>query len=155
VTKWVVAAAYASAGFTTAANFNSLANGSCVVAPTALTNSTNLYVFGDVSFVVTVGGTTLATSYFDLYILPLNQDGSTYGDNTATGTTAPSLGYRVSSVNVMSGITTGNTVVGTFRSIVIPPQNFKFAIVNNLGIALSSTASATIDVVFYDINQNA
>ena len=153
-TKWNVNAAYASAGFT-ATNFNSLANGSTVIATSAQANATNLYLYGDVSFVLTVGGTTTATSFLSLYILPLNQDGSTYGDGAATGATPPVSTYMVASLGVKSGVTSGSTITGTFRGVVLPPVNFVFAVGNNLGVALNSSAAATVSVIYYGENENA
>lgn len=144
---------YATAGFT-AANFNSLASGSVVVASSAITNTSALDIYADVSFVLTVGGTTTATSYLILYLLPLNQDGTTYGDNTANGTTLPGAGYQVASVQVLSGVTTGNTIVGTFRGVVLPPGNFKWAIGSELGIALNASAAATVSYRTYNENLN-
>jgi hypothetical protein len=145
---------WTTAGFT-AANFNSLANGSVVVASTALVNGTNLDLYADVSFVLTVGGTTTTSSYFALYLLPLNQDGTTYGDNTANGATPPSTSYQVASAGVLSGVASGSTVVGMFRGILLPPGSYKFAITNNLGVALNATASATVNYRTYNENLNA
>lgn len=156
-TSWVAGAGagltYATCGFT-ATDFNSLANGSVVVAASAVTNGSSLDLYADVSFVFTVGGTTLASSYFTLYVLPLNQDASTYGDGVATGTTAP-VGYQASAIGVKSGVTSGNTVAGTFRGILLPPGDFKYAIVNNLGVALNSTSAATVKHRTYNENLNA
>jgi hypothetical protein len=152
-TAWIVKSAYASAGMT-ASSFNSLASGSVVVGTTAIANAANLYLYGDVSFSLVVGGTTLATSYLSLYILPLNQDGTTYGDGTTTGSTAPTSGYLVGSVGVKSGVTSGSAITGTFRGIVQPPTNFYYAIVNNLGIALNASAAATVSVLQYSENEN-
>jgi len=157
-TSWVAGAGvgltYTSAGFT-AADFNSLANGSVVVASSAVTNGTALDQYADVSFIFTMGGTTTATSIFTLYVLPLNRDASTYGDGVANGSTAPVAGYFVSSVGVKTGVTSGNTVTGTFRGIVLPPGNFKFAIVNNTTVALNATAAATVEYRSYNENLNA
>jgi hypothetical protein len=145
---------YGSAGFT-AANFNSLASGSCVVAASAITNSSSLDLYADVSFVLTVGGTTTATSLLVLYILPLNQDGTTYGDGASTGSTPPVSTYQVSSVLVASGVTSGNTITGTFRGVVLPAGNFKFAIASQLGVALNASAAATVSYRTYNENLNA
>src|SRR5215475_14109204 len=121
---------WGSAGFTVA-NFNSLASGSVVVATTAIANATPLDLYADVSYVLTVGGTTTATSYMALYILPLNQDASTYGDGTPTGTAAPAAAYMAGSAGVRSGIASGATITGIFRGVVLPPGNFLFALTNN------------------------
>jgi hypothetical protein len=141
--------AYGSTGSTwttggfTASDFNSRANGSVVVAATAIDQDTSLDLDGEFSFSVEVGGTTTATSRLDLYILPLNQDGTTYGDGVATGTTAPAGSYWVASCIVRPGVTSGNAVVGTFPRYPLPGADFKYAIVNNLGAALDSTATWT------------
>lgn len=157
-TSWVAGAgqglSYGSAGFT-AADFNSLATANCVVASSAIANNSSLDLYSDVSFVATVGGTTLVTSRLDLYILPLNQDGTTYGDGTASGSAVPSASYQVASVGVKSGITTGNAVTGTFRGIVMPPGSFKFVVANQLGIALNSSAAVTMSYRTYNENLNA
>jgi len=144
---------YATAGFT-ATDFNSLATGSVVVATSAITNTTALDIYGDVSYVLTVGGTTTASSYLSLYLLPLNQDGTTYGDGTATGTTAPTATYLVSTNTVRSAITSGSTITGTFRGIILPPGNFKLAVVNQLGVALNAAAAATVSLRTYNENLN-
>ena len=61
----------------------------------------------------------------------------------------------MSSVGVKTGVTSGNTVTGTFRGIVLPPGNFKFAIVNNTTVALNATAAATVEYRSYNENLNA
>lgn len=157
-TAWVAGTGqgltYGTAGFT-ATDFNSLANGSVVVATSAITNGTALDLYADVSFVLTVGGTTTAASYFSLYILPLNQDASTYGDGIGTGSVAPIAGYLVGSVGVKSGVTSGSTVTGTFRGHVLPPGSFKYAVVNNSAVALNATAAATVSYRSYGENLNS
>jgi len=153
-TRWILDTDWATCGFSTS-DFNSLASGSVVVASGAVTNGTALDQYADVSFVVTVGGTTTATSYFDLYILPLNQDGTTYGDGVANGSTAPTFGYRKASTGVKTGITSGNTITGTFPTVILPVGNFKYAIVNNLGVALNATAAATVKHRTFNENLNA
>lgn len=144
---------YGSAGFTVA-NFNSLASGSVVVASSAITNTSALDIYADVSYSLTVGGTTTGTSYVALYLLPLNQDGTTYGDATANGATAPTAAYLVSTSTALSGVTSGNAIVGTFRGIILPPGNFKFAVVNQLGVALNAAAAATVSYRTYVENLN-
>lgn len=155
--SWVAGAGqgltYGSAGFT-ATDFNSLAAGSVVVATSAVTNGTALDLYADVSFVFTVGGTTTVSSYLSIYILELNQDAATYGDSIGTGTVAPVARYLAASVGVKSGVTSGSTVVGSVR-VLMPPGNFKFAIVNNLGVALNASAAATVSYRTYNENMNA
>lgn len=142
---------WTDAGFT-ASDFNSRANGSVVVASTAIDQDTNLDLDVEVSFSIEVGGTTATTSRFHLYILPLNQDATTYGDGAATGTTAPADTYWVASCGVKPSVTSGNAVTGTFPRVPMPGADFKFAIVNSMGAALDSTAAAVVK--YRTINRN-
>lgn len=142
---------WTDAGFT-ASDFNSRADGSVVVAATALDNDSGLDLDIEVSFTFEVGGTTTATSYFGLYILPLNQDATTYGDGAATGTTIPASSYWVTSSGVKSGVTSGNAVTGTFPRVPLPAADFKLAIVNKMGAALDATAAATVK--YRTVNRN-
>ena len=157
-TGWIagrgVGLTWTTAGFT-AANFNSLANGSVVVASSAINNTTAMDLYADVSFTVVVGGTTTTSSYLTLYRLPLNQDGTNYGDGVGNGATIPAPGYQAASIGVIPGITSGANVVGIFVGAILVPGNFKFAIVNNLGVALHTTAAATFNNRTYNENLNA
>ena len=142
---------WTDAGFT-ASDFNSRADGSVVVAATALDNDSGLDLEIEVSFTFEVGGTTTATSYFALYILPLDQGGTIYGDDAATGTTIPASSYWVTSSGVKTGITSGSKVYGTFPRVPLPAADFKLAIVNKMGAALDATAAATVK--YRTVNRN-
>lgn len=147
---------YTSCGFT-ASDFNSLAVGSCAVMPTtaAIDNTVNLDDLLTVSFVFTVGGTTPTGGYFSLYLLPLNQDGTTYGDGTTTGSAVPGINYYVCNAYVKVGVTSGNTVTGTFLPSV-PLDRVKFILgIGNNCIALNSSAAATVQYNTSVYNLNA
>lgn len=147
---------WASAGFT-AADFNSLTSGSSVVATTALQNGSPLDLQIDVSFVFTVGGTTTALSLLHCYLLPLNQDGSTYGEGLSTGANSgvlPAIGYHVGQVAPKVGVTSTNTITGMFREITLPPGDFRLAIGSGLIIALHSAAAAAVQMRAYVRNLN-
>lgn len=136
---------WTDSGFT-ASDFNSLANGSVVVAATEISNddeTTEGDLFLIVSFECEVGGTTTAASRFDLYLLPEGQ-GGIYGDNAATGSTLPGWTYLVGQAAVRSGITSGNKVYGTFAPVPLPLGDFKLALANQTGAALDSTAAAVV-----------
>jgi len=145
--------AYSDCGFT-AADFNSLANGSFVIADTVKANGTNLDLIGEVSFIATVGGTTTAGGYFALWIMPENRDTSTYGDAITDGSTLPSSSYLVATVGIKAGVTSGNTVVGTFPRFLMPRDDFKFGLSNHCGVALNSTASVTCEYRTMNYNLN-
>lgn len=153
-TRWIIDTNWTAVSFT-AGDFNSLASGGGGLSTTAIANGTALDLYADVSFVVTVGGTTTASSYMALYLLPLNQDGTTYGSGYASSTsTQPPATYLVGSCMVASGVASGSTVVGMFRGIVLPPGSFKFAVGNVLGVALSATAALTLSMRTYNENLN-
>lgn len=145
--------ALASAGFT-AADFNSLANGSFVLASTAIDNSTNLDLWGELSGQAEVGGTTTATSYFGLWLLPRNRDGSTYGDGTANGANLPSSVFWVTSAGPKVGVTSGNAGIITFPRVLLPRGLFKWGISNHCGAALDATANATWEFLTTNLNTN-
>lgn len=154
-TRWILNTAFTSVTFT-AGDLNSLASGGGALSTAAIANGTALDLYADVSFAVTVGGTTTATSYMSLYLLPLNQDGSTYGDGYASSTSVvPTTSYLAASCTVKSGVTSGSTITGMFRGIVLPPGDFKFAISNNLGVALNATAALTVKYRSYNENLNS
>lgn len=148
------AASYTSCGFT-ASDFNSLANGSTVVASSAVDNSSNLDPYCEVSFVITNGATTTtAASRLDLYWLPLNQDASTYGDGSTSGSTLPGGSYRVATASLKNGVTSGNTLTGTFPLFPWTRGSGKFVIANRSGGAMNSTASATFSYRGTRLNLN-
>jgi hypothetical protein len=147
---------YTSCGFT-AADFNSLANASVAVMPTTanIDNTTNLDDYIDVSFSFANGATTtVATSFFALFLLPLNQDGTTYGDGATTGSTQPGVSYWVTNANTRSGITSGGTLVGTFPTVWLPRKRFILAIANMTGGALNASAAAAVQYNTTNLNGN-
>jgi hypothetical protein len=153
-TRWILDANWTSVSFT-AGDLNSLANGGGALATAAITNSSTLDQLVDISFVVTVGGTTTAGSYVTIYLLPLNQDGSTYGDGYASSTSSqPAVAYG-NSVLVKVGVTSGNTITGMAQFVNLPPGDYKIAFGNNLGVALNATAALTLKYRSYNVNLNA
>ena len=157
ISGWAIDTAYTSVSLT-AGDVNSLASGGGALSTTAIANGTNLDQFIDVSFVLTVGGTTTAASCITVYLLPLNQDGSTYGDGYVSSTSSqPAVGYAglIGQVGVKPGVTSGNTVTGSILFGNLPPGSFKLAIGNNLGVAFGTTAAVTLAYRTYNVNNNA
>lgn len=141
-------------GFT-GSDFNSLANGSFVLASSAIDNSSNLDLFAEASFIATVGGTTTAGAYLALWALPLNRDGTTYGDTIGNGSTLPSANYLLATCGVKVGVTSGNTIVGIFPVFVMPTRRtFKFGISQHVGVAFHATASVTAEFQTTNLNLN-
>jgi len=110
----------------------------------------------DISFNLQVGAnTTSGTSYISAYILPLNEDSTTYGDNSLSSNNtflgSPGSQYYGGVAQLGKVITTGLQATGTISQIIIPPGPFILALQNNLGNALgSSTILSTAAVRSYD-----
>lgn len=153
-TRWIIDTNWTAVSFT-AGDLNSLANGGCAVSTAAITNSTALDIYADVSAIVTVGGTTTGTSILSLYVLPLQQDGTTYGDGAASSSSVqPVATYLAAASLVKSGVASGSTVSAMWRQIVLPPGDFVFALGNSLGVALNATAALTMKLRTFDENLN-
>lgn len=150
VQRWIggtVGLTYASAGFST--ELNSLANGNAVIAATQIDNSANLDVFADVSISLGSVTTGSGTPFIGLYLYPLNQDGSTYGDGNFGSAAAgpPPSAYYAGAIPCQVSAT--GVIVGMVRGIILPPGKFKFLLFNQAGVALASSAN-TVNWRTYD-----
>lgn len=116
---------------------NSLANGNAVLSSVTINNATALDVLADVSFSLNVTPTG-TLPYVGVYLYPLNQDGTTYGDGRFTASTnaIPPTGYYVGAISPGSS----TPIVGMLPRIIIPPGSFRFLFYNNTGAAFSSSA---------------
>ncbi len=135
---WNAALTYANALTT---ELDSLAAGSCAVASAAYDNTTNLYTDGWVSCSLPTLATGTGAPSLDVYLLPLNQDGTTYGDGTASGTAAPGSAYYVGSITWQPSLASGTQVGSIQLPTGIPPTKFKLAVVNNIGNALAASGN--------------
>jgi hypothetical protein len=133
--QWILQQAYTSA-LVTMTNFDSLAAGSWAKGSTAVTAGL-LDQYGRFSFVLKVGGTTVAGDYIALYGLPINADATTYADNVSAGSTLPSSTYLLGTCFVAGGITTGNFVYGSIP-FYMPERSFLFGVANRLTVALAA-----------------
>ena len=148
---------WTSCGFT-ATDFNNLGSTNFVaVMPTAaaIAQSTNLDSFIEVSFQLTNSATsTTASMYLSLYLFPLNQDGTTYGDGTATGANLPGISYWMTNANPKIGVGAA-AFNGSFPRVFIGDlvDNFILGIAAAGGIILNAAAAATVK--YRTINTNA
>jgi hypothetical protein len=147
--KWV---AGSGQGLTFGAAFgselNSLASGNAVLSSVSIANGTPLDIFCDVS--INLGSVTpTGVPYVGIYLYPLNEDGTHYGDNRFTSTAAgpPSSLYLICNIPAVAaaGVVYGNNV----RPLIMPPGTFKFVCYNGLGVAFASSAN-TIDYRTYN-----
>jgi hypothetical protein len=115
---------------------NSLANGNAVLLATQIDNTSALDMFMDIG--VQLGSAAFAApNYLGVYLYPLNQDGSTYGDGrfTSSTTAAPPVNYYCGSIGLNPATSAQE---GVLTGIVIPPGKFKIVLMNNGGVALAS-----------------
>lgn len=122
---------------------NSLANGNAVLSSMAINNATALDIFADVS--ISLGSVTpgAGAPYIGVYLYPLNQDGTSYGDGRF-GTSAagpPPSQYFVGTISCIpstAGVITGTTPRG---AIILPPGSFKFVLYNLAGVTLAASSN--------------
>ena len=129
--------------FTAASTLNnSIPTGNSIASDLSLTNASALDIFCDLSISLNTI-TPIAPNYVGVYLLPLNQDGTTYGDNkianSSTGTAGtPGSTYAVGTINVT---TSAAVQVGTLSRIILPPGGFRFCLYNNTGVTWSASAN--------------
>jgi hypothetical protein len=137
----------------------SLANGSTVLSSVAdIANGTNLDIYADLSVRMTVASATPPSgSFFGLYLCALLDDGATYGDGSLTsgGTITRALPFAPVGALPLESAAAATLLAGFLQGIVIPPGSFRFALYNNSGGALSSTAgNCIVKYRTYNLNLN-
>jgi hypothetical protein len=124
-------------------DLNSMANGSAVLSSVAdIANGTPLDIFAGIS--ISLGSIAVAApSFLGIYVYPLNQDGTTYGDGYFSSGTqtakVPSATYWVG--NIIVGTTGTSVVTGTLDRIILPPRSFRFLAYNQLGVAIAGSSN--------------
>lgn len=142
--KWITGS---GAGFTwttcfPSADLNSMVNGNSVLSSTGdITNQTALDIFADIS--ISLGSVaSVAPNFIGVYLFPLNQDGTTYGDGQFTAgtqsTATPGSNYYKGSIVVPVGT---QVLVGQLDGIILPPGTFRFLLQNNAGVTLAASAN--------------
>lgn len=141
--KWIAGAGvgltWTGAGFST--ELNSVADGNAVLAANALDNSSALDLFMDLS--VSLGSITPGSGapYIGFYLVPLNQDGSSYGDGRFSSSAAgpPPSQYFIGSIPCVPS--TAGVITGIIRSVLLPPGSFKLIAYNKAGATLASSSN--------------
>jgi hypothetical protein len=135
---------------------NSMANGNAVLCgASTVTNGTNLDIYMDASIVLGSETTGSGSSIVYLYVVPLDGDGSTYGDgkwSTAAGgsTVVPQVSPACA---IPLQPSTTLAPAGLCQGIVIPPGTFKIGVYNQSGAAFASSGN-NLYLRFYDIQLN-
>lgn len=114
------------------------ATGGTVLSSVSVANGSALDQFMDVSIEAKIAANTIAAgANFALWIMPLMEDGVTYGDNTVTttpGTLVPGL-FPAATLPLHPGGATG--LYGYAQGIVLPPGTFSCALQNNSGFGFT------------------
>lgn len=142
-----------------AADMTSLANGSTVQSTAqSFTNQTAQDQFMDISGVWTVtSATPPAGAYVAIYLVGLNQDGTTSGTGeTSSGTTITrALAQTPICVMQIETATATTKFAGNCYNVPIPPGTFNLAVFNGSGASFSSTnANSAVSYRSYNINLN-
>ncbi len=118
---------------------NSLVNTNACVISTDIDNSSNLDLLIDIS--ISLGSITpTGTPYLALYLYPLNQDTSTYGDGRFGSSAAgpPPSPYWIGNIPL---VTSAGVQVGSIEGVVLPRGNFKIVACNVSGVTLASSSN--------------
>lgn len=140
--RWVASVAWAAAFGT---EINSIVTGNAILSTVVIANSGVLDMFMDVSY--SLGSITPSGSpYLGLYLHPLNQDGSTYGDgrfgSSAAGPPASVYQIGMSGLVTAAQVQTGDFQLPGRRSpMLIPPGDFKLVLYNVAGVTLAGSAN--------------
>jgi hypothetical protein len=126
----------------------SLASGSTALSSVAdITNQTAQDIYADVSVELTIASSTPAAgAVLYIYVVPLQQDGTTYGDGELASGGAMARAYPfapVCSIPLETAVAT-TLLAGFCQGIVIPPGSFRFALNNGSTITLSATAANNV-----------
>lgn len=119
------------------AELNSLADLAQAVASSAYDNSTGLYLFADVEWKnAALGYTPSAGALIELYLIREILAGGSYedGDNSI----APPAANLVGVFNIRSSTA---AQIHILRAIPIPPDSYKWLVINKTGGALASSGN--------------
>ena len=118
---------------------NSIITGNAILSSTQIDNSVALDQFCDFSF--SLGSITpTGAPFIGVYLMPLNQEGTTYGDgrfgSSAVG--PPGGTYFIANVTINAA---AQVQTGAITYIPMPAGKFKFAIHNASGVSLAASAN--------------
>lgn len=124
---------------------NTLPNGDAILCSTQIANQTNNDLYAHFSIAFGSVTTFAGAPNVQVFIYPLNQDGSTYGDGSFGSAAAgpPPAQYATSCVIPAPASTTG-AFKGECWNIPIPPVAFKVVLYNNLNSTGNAASSGNV-----------
>ena len=141
--KWIAGAGQGLAwGAFFGSEINGVVTGNAIASSVVVTNGTALDIFADVSLALGSITTTSGAPYIGIYLYPLNQDGSTYGDGRFGSSAAgpPPSQYYVGAVPLIPSVTQAQE--GSVTGIVLPPGSFIPVAYNMAGATLAGSGNA-------------
>lgn len=147
--RWIAGSTLATYTPIAGTEVNSLVSGNAVLSSIIVDNSVIGDMYADIS--VSLGSVTTGAGivFLGLYLYPLNQDGTTYGDGRfgASATGVPPVDYWVGNIAYIASTTA--VIPGTARGILLPFAKFKPVFYNLLGVTMASSAN-TIKMITYN-----
>jgi hypothetical protein len=119
--------------------YNSLASGNAILDGTSITNGTALDIFADVSLHL-ASAAFVAPNFIGVYLYPLCDDGSTYGDGRFASAAAGPPGSQYFAGNIEIPATTA-AQNGVLSRIILPPGTFEFVLWNKGGVNWASSGN--------------
>jgi hypothetical protein len=126
----------------TGTTLNSIASGNAILSDLAISNGSPLDIFADLSISL-ASAAFVAPNYIGIYLYPLNQDGSTYGDGRFGSSAAgpPPANYAVGNIGIVAAT---QAQEGSLLRIILPPGTFKFVLYNQGGVALAAASNVCL-----------
>jgi hypothetical protein len=139
-------------------DMTSLASGSSVLSTaTAIANGSNFDTYADISVGITVSSSTpSAGGFIAVYALPLNQDGTTYGDAGLVAGTQKVYVPPYAPICTIPLVAAATTLMtGQCIGVLLPPDTISFAVYNFSNVAFSATGGNNlVKIKTYNINLN-
>lgn len=143
--KWIGGGVASFTSIMTTA-LNSIANGNAILAAADLDNTTALDMFAEFQISLASFGASGAGAYLGLYLYPLNQDASTYGDGRFASSAAgpPPAQFFAGIAMLVPSVTQAQQA--PFRRpdgapVIIPPYKFRPVIYNAAGAAFAASGN--------------
>jgi hypothetical protein len=115
---------------------NSLAN-DAYAETSAISNSSDLYLFDDVElYIASFGATPSTGARVELYMICKRLDDSSFEDGSTSVTPSPSTLVGVFDIREDSG-----TQIHILRHIPLPPSDFKYIVRNKTGQSFASSSN--------------
>lgn len=141
--KWVAGAGVGLTWTTImSTDLNSLASGNALLQAADIANDSALDIYADFSLVL-ASAAFVAPNFMGLFMYPLNDDASTYGDGRFTSAAAMTAANAPTPywVGNFSLVAATQAQKGTLSGITLPPGKTRFVLWNQGGAALASSGN--------------